>query len=86
MEDDTCRKNILAEKFSSTKTAKTFINILEKYSKTGATLKFIGKEFQKELDVEWTDGTAAVHCKILLDWTRKCDKVPKIFVSNRRKK
>jgi hypothetical protein len=86
LKDELYRKNVLFEKYLALESSKIFITLLNKYSETGATLKMIAKEFKIELGVDWTDGTSIVHCKILLDWTRKCNKVPGIFISNRNKK
>ena len=84
--DESIRKELLSEKFKTLDSTKKFLFILNEYSEFGASLKTISFRFNNEIGANWTEGTSIVHSKIMLDWSRKCGIVPKVFLNMRGKR
>lgn len=65
---------------------RVFVDILDRYQNTGATLQAIAREIRGELRSDWKDGTAETIVKIMLDWARHADLAPGMFrVSSRER-
>ena len=64
----------------------TFARILERYTDARPTIKDLGQQLREALNADWTDGTARVHAKILLDWARAADVAPPILRRRRRRR
>lgn len=63
----------------------TFKEILDQYADERPTVQELGQQLKQALSAEWTDGTAKVHAKILLDWARAADVAPPILRGTRRR-
>lgn len=56
-----------------------FLRVLQRHTSRRPTLALLGRELRTELGATWTDQTATVHAKILLDWARQTGRVPEVL-------
>jgi hypothetical protein len=78
------RPVLFAEGALKMKSFASFINILNLHKEAGLTLSKLAVELRKTLGVEWTDGTANINAKIMLDWARHIELAPNAFAHTRR--
>lgn len=62
-----------------------FLSILDKHKVAGKPHSELGRELRELLGVEWKDGTAKTHVKIMLDWARHLNIAPGRFAQLARK-
>jgi hypothetical protein len=66
------------------KSFKIFIETLEKWTSESSDLASLIPEVKKNLGVEWSDSTAIVCVKIMLNWARHSNLAPDRFMRGRR--
>lgn len=74
------RQSLFAEGALKMKSFATFIDLLESHKNSGCTLYQLAAELRHKLGVDWTDGTAGINVKIMLNWARHTGLAPKAFV------
>jgi hypothetical protein len=61
-----------------------FIEILNKHQESGCSLSQLAIELRESLGINWTEGTALIHTKVMLDWARHTKLAPSIFAETRK--
>lgn len=73
------RKEIFAKGALKMKSFAIFVEILRRHENKRCTLSELAKELRSEVNVEWTDATAHLYVKIMLDWSRNAGLAPDVF-------
>jgi hypothetical protein len=79
-------KTTLAEAIKGMHSFGVFMEVLMINQLRRCTIKELGAQLRNRLNAEWTDGTATINAKIMLDWARHTDLAPKVFSKSRRDK
>ncbi len=79
------RAELLADAVRQLPAFTTFEEVLESHAANGCRQSQLATELKEKLDVAWTDGTAQVNSKIMLDWARRIGTAPDAFALRRRK-
>jgi hypothetical protein len=73
------RADLFAEGALKMTSFATFVEILNEYREHGLGLHALSAETKSRLGADWTDGTAEVNTKIMLDWARHANLAPPVF-------
>ena len=79
VEQEENRPQIFAEQALKIESFAKFVEILKKYREKRINHKILSEKLKKELDVNWKDSTGKFYTKIMLDWVRNANLVPKRF-------
>lgn len=80
------RAQLIAESILKIPVFNTFFDILEAHKEEGLKHTELACILRERMQTNWSDSTAAVNVKILLDWARHAKLAPGVFAYNRRSK
>jgi len=80
------RPTIFGQAALQLKSFKSFIEVLEKSPVERSNLAFLGAEIRTRLGVGWSNSTALVCVKIMLNWARYANLAPGVFAERKTRK